>query len=85
MLIFVNFIDYTKSARSQSARRSLFNHITISANTAPETFARSSGFASICQPILPALTSIVSQFCALASKTVRYRFFMPTGEQPPRT
>lgn len=46
---------------------------------------KAAGASSTCQPILPALTITVSHFSTSLSKKVENGFFMPMGEQPPRT
>ena len=58
---------------------------TIGAKMPPIALARSSGRASICKPILPPLTTMVSCCFASSSKAVAKRFFIPIGEHPPRT
>ena len=58
-------------------------YLVKSAYSARAALHRSSGFSSICSPILPPLTMIAG--CALAetSTLVTYCFFMPTAVQPP--
>lgn len=59
------------------------NYSVISANRALTSFAKTDGGNSTCAPILPALKTMLSIFCALSSIKVLYSFFMPIGEQPP--
>ena len=63
----------------------LHHFCTSSAAAQPKWRIRWVGLSSIWRPIFPALTIMVSRDRQEESSTVRYAFFMPTGEQPPLT
>ena len=46
--------------------------------------SRSCGATSTCAPIFPALKMMLEKASQLLSTTVRYSFFIPIAEQPPR-
>lgn len=56
-----------------------------STTVASQAFTRSAGESESCIPRIPALMCIFSRFMAEESMNVRSFFFMPRGEQPPRT
>ena len=72
------------STPSHPIAASVYGSTAISADVPFTKRSRSCGATSTCAPIFPALKMMLGKASQLLSTTVRYSFFIPMGEQPPR-
>lgn len=78
------FWEFAVSKRTKSHPNKYYSKIR-STTVASQAFTRSAGESESCIPRIPALMWIFSRLIAEESMKVRSFFFIPRGEQPPRT
>ncbi len=78
------FWEFAASKRTKSHPNKYYSKIR-STTVASQAFTRSAGEMESCIPRIPALMWIFSRLIAEESMKVRSFFFIPSGEQPPRT
>ena len=78
------FWEFAASKRTKSHPNKYYSKIR-STTVASQAFTRSAGERESCIPRIPALMWIFSRLIAEESMNVRSFFFIPRGEQPPRT